>query len=497
MTKQYISRPRIGELMESEAVKKEKGAYRLHSEILIEICLTASAVVGARVYERLTKIIDMVRLSARSEWREQYGLIHDYSKDRDTLSACESIEKQCIKYAKELWNTMCKMKSVVDYKQSIGSTTANFGYDNFYERIDVGESMFDREYSEMKKAITDGLREYKATDPKMLYELIYSLCLSIRYEMLFEYIEHLHPEFGSKGSLHHSVKLRTFDYISKLIDRCHFETKDGSIIKIICSASAFDEWQKLTQKKSWKIKNRDVRYKVIDTRKLLCSDRIDRIAWQIESRLFEFETIDKIIIGATGQDPKFRNIYSRKRVQSSMDTYEVTKLNFVIKCGRYEDFVWRMKNYIESRPQFIGSVPRNTPKPVVMIRYKCERENEHQEVETYTFLFVFNSTYRAMCDTGTPFWYIKQSLRTGKPDPNGVIWLTLPDFITFFYLRVKDRRIGDDIQKAFYKIMNYQMIEDFIRELQGDEVANKLRELRHMSEEQLKLINKETKENCI
>ena len=41
------------------------------------------------------------------------------------------------------------------------------------------------------------------------------------------------------------------------------------------------------------------------------------------------------------------------------------------------------------------------------------------------------------------------------------------------------------------------MIEDFIRELQGDDVANKLREIRRAAEEQLKLKGKEIKENCI
>lgn len=416
-------------LMEFENFKTDAGA-------------TIVGAMGSMVKDIALNTAYIFRSCGKSEVRQKYNLLHDYTRERDVEGACMRIESEVRKYERTLGDFVRGLSYVSRLSASIDAG------DSFMDRCDVCDAEFSGDYEAIRKAIYDKFKPYKCTDPMALYRLMYAIFMSRRFNAVAEYIEMYSQGFGKGEPLHLMTRLRVTEPLQNLASRCNFRNKDGQPLVFHWTKDYLDEYEKLKQKKSWQNKNAGVTPVEINIWRLFSDDDIVRPVWVFERHLMELKTIDKMIQLSSGHDPEYRMDYTMRRIQSCAETFEQSMLNSTICVHRWYDLPRRMKEYLESREKVKCINPKRRPKPVVCFDIRKRKDGEIY----FQFHGIWNSTNEAEREMCIKASAIRKSIERSDNDGCNHIWYSIEEYCRLVLKTLRD--MHPEIAEEFERLVN-------------------------------------------
>lgn len=381
---------------------------------------------------------DIVALSAKTEWRAEYGILRDYSKDKDTLSAADRLMKLIHKYDSYA-GLICKSLSIQSCTYG-GSFKGRDGGEDMLARIDNCDEKFKDDFENLRKVLNSKLKPYKCSDPQALYPIVYALVMALRFPVFVDSFQWDILSFRKGESLYPLTRLNLYVPLADLLKRCKFFDKNGNPMVFLLTYTDKEQWAKNLQKKSWQVKNKDINYVVVDLYDILATDEVLRAVYRIEHRLTDLKNIDEVIANAQEVDPEYRNDYAFTHFVHCTSTFEQMMLNACIKTHNWHDLPNRLK-------QFLDTV--DIDKAVAMFHLTPVRDKQgNVKTELYKgkrieqtkskFIGIWNTMEDASAEWFVPVEEIKESACSKRgTDKNGNTWLTMSDYISVAYNEMK------------------------------------------------------------
>lgn len=421
-----------------------------------DAAVTVISALSATVTALATNVANLVEFSYRSEKRQQYQILRDYTTSTDALTAVASIRKAVTRQNESINDII----SLLDRKaKSILGDGADAGID-FLSRVDVSDDEFARDYAAIKKQLTDMLRPVKCSDPQMLYHLVYSMYMARRFESVARYVRTLSSSFQPGAEFYPMLHLHVLDPLQRLANHLHLTDKQGHELVFLFNKADIAEWERTTAKKHWQKKHALNPPVVVNLYDIFSCDSVVRMSWSLETHMFELKTIDRLITASEGNDPHYRHDYRFKRVQSCASSYEQAMLNQAIYCKRWEEYPVRMRQYVDSVNARHSIDARRRPKPVVCFRLVPLRDKAGKLIYTSDgtpdyephFRGIWNSAYEAEIETDIPWQKIRKSVELkAVNDGTNHIWLSLDDYISMTYFSLLETH--PDVAAEFKRLL--------------------------------------------
>lgn len=410
-----------------------------------DAAMTAINAMLSITRELAQKVVSTITLSAKSEWRGKYQILHDYTRERDMLTAVHSVQKELQRNAtihNGIYQKMCT------YTAAASSSLKEFGGDfseQYLERIDTCDEVFAPYYERIRCALTDMLRPVKCSDPKMFYLVMQAIYMAARFKALRGYIRNFATGLR-KGEVFTPIMYFNIKKpLMTIAHRCNFRDKQGRELILLLDSDEVEAHNKLASKKSWQKQHPDGTYQVLNIyRDVFDTDRMMRLAWELETKMMEIETIDHIILKSEGHDPLYRDDYPYKHVQSCVTTFEQAMLNSAIALNRWSELPRRLRDFADScsRRKYID--PRRRPRPVAGFTLKPVLDKQGRPVKlpdsdeydyTAVFIGIWNSISEASAEWGVPISKISDSIK-GRAinDGKNNVWISFEDYVRSVHL---------------------------------------------------------------
>lgn len=381
------------------------------------------------------KAADMVELSHKSEWREKYGILKDYSLCADTMGAVVRLRSQVRKCDRELGMYVSLAHGVYLSDQTDAS-------ENIVNRLETVDEEFKSDYESIRRNLVAVFRPVKVYDPVIFYAIVYAIYMTQRFDNIGKFLKNYSSVLSKDGMLMPLMRFRPMDALCDLLDRCQFHDKAGNRLVFFFSNDDAKRWEALTAKRSWQAKNRDVQFRTLSMHEFFQDDTMMRSAWTFEHHLMSLETIDRIILASEGKDPMYRKDFSFRRIQICGEYYEQAMLAHILMHYGWSQFPRRLRNYLDLISQRPVKGNCRKPKPVVayhLVPLKDKKGNpvigDNGEPDTYVeFDGLWNSIYEAQREMGVPWQNILRSMRNGCcNDGFDCIWLSFESYVRMLY----------------------------------------------------------------
>ena len=405
------------------------------------------------------KVADMVRLSSKSEWRAQYGILKDYTRERDTMTAVSSICKEVRRHEASLASVV----STLTRNSSLITPTSGWSGDagdDFMSRIDNADEEFKTDYKAIRQQIVTSFRGFKCSDPQMLYPLLNAIFMAGRYLAMARWVASFAVGFRKGEEFSPILHLHVKDPLIQLAHRMNFTDKHGHPLHFVFTDDERTAYLRQAAKRSFQIKHADNPPVLVDARQIFGFDDLVRLSWRLEVHMMELKTIDRLIAASEGHDPMYRKDYAMKHLQSGANTFEQAMVNQAIRIYKWRDVPVRMRNYIDSVNSRSYIDPRRRPKPVVGFRLKPRTDKHGNYVKdkhgkhdfTTEFIGIFNSSYEAQREWGSSWQSIRKSVTLkAVNDGNNNIWLSLDDYLSMLYNQLQS--VHPDIAIEFERLI--------------------------------------------
>lgn len=462
MTKAAKCLSNFDQMVLSNSMDRSKTVEEKEQESLqlfqTDACVTVVSALSAMVSELATKVCDMVELSAKSEKREKYQILRDYTTNPDVLSASASIRKAVSRQNSAI-NELIRLLTRNSTMFRMTDSHSDAGID-FISRVDASDEEFAKDYTAIRKKLTDMLRPFKCSDPVMLYALVNLMYMARRFDSVARYVSDFAVGFRQREPFNPMLHLKVLRPLELMANRMKLTDKSGHTFVFLYTLDDMREWQKTIAKRSWQKANADNPPVVVNLHELFAHDDIVRISWQLETHMFELKTIDKLIAASEGHDPEYRHDYRFKRIQSCASTYEQAMLNQTIYCNRWSELPSRMRQYVDSvnRRHFID--PRRRPKPVVCFKLQAVydkrgnllRDPKGEPQYKPVFAGIWNSAYEADIETDVSWKKIRRSVELkAVNDGTNHIWLSLEDYISMTYSSLS--KVREEVAEEFKRLL--------------------------------------------
>lgn len=418
-------------------------AQRNHNLMMFraDASFTVITALGTFVASLAIKVADMVSLSAKSEWRGKYGILKDYTQERDTLSAVASIRKEVHRHEAAISGIISMLSRLSGLLKSKPGWNGDAGED-FLSRLDNADEEFASDYKAIRSQIISDFRGFKCSDPQMFYPLLNAIFMAGRFNAMARYISTCAPGFGRGEELSGALYLRVQEPLIQLAHRMNFTDKHGHPLHFIFTDDERKAYVQKASKRSFQTKHADNPPVVVDVRQIFNFDDLVRASWKLETHMMELRTIDRLIADSEGHDPMYRKDFTMKRIQSCASTYEQAMLNQALHLYKWHDIPVRFRNYIDSINRRHCIDPRRRPKPVVGFRlvHKHDKRgrtlldrNGRPEIKA-ELIGIWNSSFEAQQEWGTPWQAIRKSVNLkAVNDGRNNIWLSLDDYLSMTY----------------------------------------------------------------
>ena len=405
-------------------------------------------------------VADMVELSAKSEYRAKYGILHDYTQEPNTLTACATIRKAIKKWEKaygEITRALSRNSPTVFHGAEAGTDAG----EDFMARVDNADEEFKAEYEAIRRQIIQDFRICKCSDPQMFYPLLNAIFMAGRFAVMSRYVASFAQGFQKGEIFAHLLHLNVYDPLQLLAQRLNLTDRDGHPLHMTFSPQEHVEYMLWSQKKHIQKRHAANPPVVIDVHSIFRADHFSRLSWTLETHMMELKTIDRLILLSEGKDPMYRKDYSMKHIQSCVTTFEQAMVNNAIHMHKWKELPRRMREYIDSVNALPAIDPRRRPKPVVCFRLTPQRDkqgnviyNRHTKRPEYDteFIGIWNSSHEAQREWGTPWQAIQRSVKyKAVNDGRNNVWLSLDDYLSMTYNTLLD--VHPDIAAEFRRLI--------------------------------------------
>lgn len=424
--------------------------------------ITVISAIGTFVSSLAIKVADMVSLSSKSEWRAKYGILKDYSKERDTLTAVASIRKEVHRHEAALSDVMAQLTRHSPVINGHPGWSGDAGED-FMSRIDTADEEFNTDYDAIRRQIIASFRGFKCSDPKMLYPLLNAIFMAGRFLVMARYIASFAVGFRKGETFAGLLHMHVQEPLIQLAHRMNLTDNHGHPLHFIFTDEEREAYKKQAAKLSFQKKHAANPPVVVDAREIFQLDDIVRLSWQLETHMMELKTIDRLITASEGHDPCYRKDYSMKRLQSCASTYEQAMINQALHMNKWRDVPLRMRQYLDSIAQRKCIDPRRRPQPVVCFHLNPKTDKQGKPVLdrdgkpdfTAEFIGIWNSSFEAQQEWGTRWQDIRKSVTLkAVNDGRNNIWLSMDDYLSMTYNNLKDVHpsIADDFLRLIKEL---------------------------------------------
>ena len=416
-----------------------------------DAAMTVISAFGLFVGSLAFQVASLVETSYKSEKREKYGILHDYTQEPNTLTACQSIIKAVKKWEKahgEIIRSLSRHSPSIFHGDEAGTDAGT----NFIDRSDMANEEFAKEYDAIRKQVIETFRPYKCSDPKMMYMILNAIFMAGRFHVMARYISSFAQGFLRGDIFSGLLHLNVYDPLILLAQRLNLSDKNGHPIHLTFSQQEKEQYLQWMQKKHIQKKYAANPPVHIDVYSIFGGDQFSRLSWTMETRMMELRVIDSLILKSEGHDPMYRKDYTMKRIQSCASSFEQAMLNNCILMHKWNDLPRRMREYIDSVNARAAIDPRRRPKPVVCFRLTTQRDkagniiyNRHTKRPEFDteFVGIWNSSYEAQQEWGTPWQSIQKSIKyKAVNDGRNNVWLSLDDYLSMTYNTLRDVHPG-------------------------------------------------------
>lgn len=421
--------------------------------------ITVISAIGTFVSSLAIKVADMVALSAKSEWRAKYGILKDYSKERDTLTAVASIRKEVHRHEAALSDVMAQLTRHSPVINGHPGWSGDAGED-FMSRIDTADEEFNNDYDAIRRQIIASFRGFKCSDPKMLYPLLNAIFMAGRFMGMARYIASFAVGFRKGETFAGLLHMHVQEPLIQLAHRMNLTDNHGHPLHFIFTDDEREAYKKQAAKLSFQKKHASNPPVVVDAREIFQFDDIVRLSWQLETHMMELKTIDRLITASEGHDPEYRHDYSMKRLQSCASTYEQAMINQALHLHKWRDVPMRMRQYLDSIEQRKCIDPRRRPKPVVGFHLNPKVDKKGKPILCRDgkpdfiaeFIGIWNSSYEAQQEWGTRWQAIRRSVELkAVNDGKNNVWLSLDDYLSMTYNQLHE--VHPDVAEEFLRLI--------------------------------------------